>query len=164
MAKKAYAGNEKNIRSVRFEAIKRLISEEQIGSQQDLLRRLNEEGYAVTQGTVSRDIRDLKLTRVALPGGGYRFEESKTRDDSFISNQFRILFRTSVTKIDTALNQVVIKTYSGMAGAVCASMDSMQWDGMLGTIAGDDTILVIMRTQKQAEDLAATLTTLRSIV
>ncbi|MBO7398881.1 MAG: arginine repressor [Clostridia bacterium] len=164
MAKKAYAGNEKNIRSVRFEAIKRIIMEEQIGSQQELLKRLNEEGYDVTQGTVSRDIRDLKLTRVALPGGGHRFEESKIRDETVISNQFRILFRTSVTKIDTALNQVVIKTYSGMAGAVCASMDSMQWEGMLGTIAGDDTILVIMRTQKDAEELSSTLSTLRSIV
>ena len=164
MAKKAYAGNEKNIRSVRFEAIKRIITEEQIGSQQELLKRLNEEGYDVTQGTVSRDIRDLKLTRVALLGGGHRFEESKIRDETVISNQFRILFRTSVTKIGTALNQVVIKTYSGMAGAVCASMDSMQWEGMLGTIAGDDTILVIMRTQKDAEELCSTLSALRSIV
>ncbi len=162
MAKKAYAGNKKNIRSVRFEEIKRLIASEEIQSQQELLKRLNEEGYDVTQGTVSRDIRDLKLMRVALPGGGYRFSEPSGIDEKSLSDRFKSLFRSSVTTIDSALNQVIIKTYSGMASAVCASMDTLKWDGLLGTIAGDDTILVIMRSEKHAVLLARALSAVQA--
>lgn len=161
MAKKAYAGNEKNIRSVRFEAIRRLIADETIQTQQDLLKRLNEEGYNVTQGTVSRDIRDLKLTRVALPGGGHRYREADAIGEKNLSDRFKSIFSTSVTAVDSALNQVVIRTYSGMAGAVCASMDTLQWDGLLGTIAGDDTILVIMRSEKHAVLLARALSSVQ---
>ena len=157
MAKKAYAGNEKNIRSVRFKEIKRLISEETIGTQQELLKRLREEGYDVTQGTISRDIRDLKLVKVAMPGGGYRYEMAKTTQESAVSGQFYSLFRSSVVKMDSALNQVVIRTYNGMASAVCAAMDTLEWDGLLGTLAGDDTILVIMKSESHAEALIRVL-------
>ncbi|MBQ3935393.1 MAG: arginine repressor [Clostridia bacterium] len=162
MAKKAYAGNEKNIRAKRFEEIRRLIAEEEIENQQDLLKRLNEEGYGVTQGTVSRDIRDLKLVRVALPGGGHRYREANAFDDEHLSDRFKSIFKNAVTSIDSALNQVVVKTYSGMAGAVCASMDSLKWDGLLGTIAGDDTILVVMRTESHALSLARVLAAVKN--
>ena len=157
MAKKAYAGNEKNIRSMRFKEIKRLIAEESIGTQQELLRRLREEGYDVTQGTISRDIRDLKLVKVAAPGGGYRYEAAKTTQETAVSGQFYSLFRTSVIKVDSALNQVVIRCYNGMASAVCASMDTLEWDGLLGTLAGDDTILVVMKSEAQAEAMVRSL-------
>lgn len=157
MAKKAYAGNEKNIRSVRFKEIRRLISEETIGTQQELLKRLKELGYEVTQGTISRDIRDLKLVKVAFPGGGYRYEEAQTKAETAISGQFYSLFRSSVVKVDGALNQVVIRCYTGMAGAVCAAMDTMEWEGLLGTVAGDDTILVVMKSEAQAEELVKLL-------
>lgn len=153
MAKKAYAGNEKNIRSVRFKEIRRLISEETIGTQQALLKRLQELGYDVTQGTISRDIRDLKLVKVSVPGVGYRYQSAKASRDSAMSDQFYTLFRSSVIRVDSALNQVVIRCYNGMAGAVCASMDTLEWDGMLGTVAGDDTILVILKSEAQAESL-----------
>ena len=128
MAKKAYAGNEKNIRSVRFK-----------------------------QGTVSRDIRDLKLVKVAIPGGGYRYEEAQKQADSAISGQFQHLYRSSVVRVDQAQNLVVIHCYNGMASAVCASLDTQTWDGVIGTLAGDDTILVIMKTEKQAENLVRLL-------
>ncbi len=157
MAKKAYAGNEKNIRTVRFKEIKRLISEESIGTQQELLKRLHEEGYDVTQGTISRDIRDLKLVKVATQGGGYHYETAKTTQENAMSDQFYSLFRSSVVKMESALNQVVIRCYNGMASAVCAAMDTLEWDGLLGTLAGEDTILVIMKSEAQAEKLVRTL-------
>ena len=157
MAKKAYAGNEKNIRSVRFKAIRRLIEDEPIGTQQELLKRLKEDGYDVTQGTISRDIRDLRLVKVAAAGGGYRYEEAKSRSESAVSGQFHALVRSSVTKVDSALNQVVVHTYNGMASAVCAALDTIEWDGVLGTLAGEDTIFIVMKTEAQAQALVKAL-------
>ncbi|MBR5739201.1 MAG: arginine repressor [Lachnospiraceae bacterium] len=157
MAKKPYAGNEKNIRSVRFKAIKRMIADENIGTQQQLLARLKEEGYDVTQGTISRDIRDLKLVKVSAAGGGYKYEEAQSHSETVVSSQFHGLIRNSVTRIDSALNQVVIRTYNGMASAVCAALDTLEWKGLLGTVAGDDTIIAVLKTEEQAKEMASAL-------
>ena len=156
MAKKPYGGDDKNIRAVRFEAIRRLIADEKIGTQQELLARLNELGYHVTQGTVSRDIRDLRLVKVSLPDGGYRYQAGDG-DALHASDKFFSLYRSAVIRVDSALNQVVIRCYSGMANALCASMDGMEWRGVLGTIAGDDTILVITESAETASQLAKEL-------
>lgn len=151
MTKKAYGSDDKNLRSVRFEAIRRLISEEKISTQQDLMVRLQDCGFSVTQGTVSRDIRDLHLSKVSIPEGGYRYVMN---DQNTPSGKFRDLFRSQVIRVDHVLNQVVVKCYSGMANAVCAAMDGMELRGVLGTIAGDDTILIVADSQESAEKLA----------
>lgn len=161
MAKKAYDGNEKNIRSVRLQEILRLVGKETVKTQQDLLKRLEEEGYSITQGTLSRDIRDLNLVKEAVPGGGTRYVAAKKLAEDAISGQFHALYKSAAAGAESALNQVVIRCHTGMAGAVCAAMDQLSWEGLLGTIAGDDTILVIMKTEKQAEELVGLLKTIQ---
>ncbi len=161
MAKKAYNGDEKNIRSIRWEEIRRIVSAEKIGTQQELLTRLNQLGYHVTQGTVSRDIRDMRLVKSSLPDGGYRYQVAPSADNNHISNQFYGLFQSAAIRVDSVLNQVVIRCYTGMANAICAAMDGLNWEGVLGTIAGDDTILVIADSRENAEALAKTLSEIR---
>ena len=161
MAKKPYSENEKNVRSVRLDAIRDLISKEKISSQQDLLKRLREQGFDVTQGTVSRDIRDMRLVKSSLPDGGYRYQVAPSADNNHISNQFYGLFQSAAIRVDSVLNQVVIRCYTGMANAICAAMDGLNWEGVLGTIAGDDTILVIADSRENAEALAKTLSEIR---
>lgn len=156
MARKAHAGDDKNIKAVRWEEIINLVENEDIGTQQELLDRLKAKGYDVTQGTVSRDISELHLVKTRKAGGGFRYRANKTETQP-AANHFYALFKTAAVKVDSAMNQVIIKTYSGMADAICAAMDSMEWDGVLGTIAGDDTILVVTKSENAAKELKNTL-------
>ena len=160
MARKAHAGDDKNIKAVRWEAIINLVENEDIGTQQELLDRLKENGYDVTQGTVSRDISELHLVKTRKAGGGFCYRANKTEMQP-AANQFYSLFKSAAVKVTSAMNQVVIKTYSGMAVAVCAAMDSMEWEGVLGTIAGDDTILVITKDESCAKELSQKLRSFR---
>ena len=144
-------------RATRKEALLRIISQESLSTQNDLMRRLNEEGYKATQATVSRDIKELHLVKTVGPDGVYYYHPAKTAGTYSMSHKFYSMFRDAVTHIDFALNQIVIQCHTGMAQAVCAMMDGMEWQGMLGTIAGDDTILVIMRDEACASALTAQL-------
>ena len=162
MARKAISEDGKNLKSVRWEAILKLIAEEEIGTQQKLAARLEAQGYDVTQATVSRDIRELGLIKHAAKGGGYRYAVAMTGNISKASEKFYSLFAHNVTHIESALNQIVVRTYQGMAGAICAALDSMGWDKILGTIAGDDTILIICRDEAGANDLARRLRDVKS--
>ena len=143
-------------KQLRWEMILRLVSEKEIGTQKDLQDALKEIGFDVTQATLSRDIRDLRLVKTSLANGGYGYRAPGKAENHPASSKFYTIFRDSVTSIDTALNQVVIHTYTGMAQAVCAALDGMQWDNVLGTIAGDDTILLIARNEESALKLAQT--------
>ena len=152
-------------KAVRYEAILKLIREQDIGTQKELAEALRKIGFDVTQATVSRDIRELKLTKAVRGEGRFAYRsEAENAEDMRVSAAFYTLFEASVVSVSQVLNQVVVRTLTGMANAVCAGFDSLSWEGVLGTIAGDDTILVIMRTQKDAEELCSTLSTLRSIV
>ncbi len=157
MARKSISEDRKNIKSVRWEAILKLIAEEEIGTQQDLAASLKAQGYNVTQATVSRDIRELGLVKHASKGGGYRYATAPSGNISKASEKFYSLFAHNVTHIESALNQVVVRTYQGMAGAICAALDSMSWDKILGTVAGDDTILIICRDEAGAHELSRQL-------
>ena len=137
----------------RLEAIMHLISEEPIGTQQELADRLCRLGFDVTQATVSRDIKELKLIKTAVAEGGYRYRLSRSEEKFQATKKFYSLYSTAAVSADFALNQVVVKCYTGMAGAVCAAMDGMDWDGVLGTIAGDDTILIITKSEGHARTL-----------
>lgn len=152
MARKAHAGDDKNIKAVRWEEIISLVEKEDIGTQQELLDRLKEKGYDVTQGTLSRDISELQLVKTRKAGGGYCYRAHKT-DNQPGANRFYSLFKTTAVKVESVMNQVVISTLPGMAEAICAAMDTIEWAGVLGTIAGDDTILVITRGEKEAKEL-----------
>ncbi len=141
-------------KQARRETIQRLVTEDTISTQTELSRRLEEKGFHVTQATISRDIRELGLIKTADGSGSYHYELGKPAEDSPATGSFYSLFETSVIQIDSAENLVVIHTYTGMAQAVCATMDRVAWDDVLGTIAGDDTILVITRSEQTARAFA----------
>lgn len=128
----------------RHTKILEIISENQIETQDDLISKLKEAGFDVTQATVSRDIRDLKLVKVATDGNTYKYSVSK-HDEIKISAKYRNIIKETVVKVDSANNFVVLKTYPGMAQAAAAALDGMNWNEIVGTIAGDDTIFVLIR-------------------
>ena len=133
----------------RHNRIIEIISENDIETQDDLIEKLKISGYDVTQATVSRDIRDLKLVKVATDDGHYKYALS-THDEMVISAKYRNILKETVVRVDSANNFVVLKTYSGMAQAAAAAVDGMGWQEIVGSIAGDDTIFVLMRDTQTA--------------
>jgi len=133
-----------------------LIREHSIETQDELLAMLSKDGFVVTQATISRDIKDLHLIKVSGSDGRYRYTPSKSEVPD-ISAKFYSLLSDSVDDVDVGQNIVCIKCYTGMAQAVCASMDTISFDGVIGTLAGDDTIFVLCRTDAQAESLRSEL-------
>ena len=134
----------------RHAKILELIQKNEIGTQEELSAKLEQEGYHVTQATVSRDIKELKLVKKSGKNGVYRYEIPAAD----IPKQN--IFIDTVTDIDYAVNTVVIKCHNGMAQAACAALDSMKYENIVGTIAGDDTIFVLMRTESDADNLVKT--------
>ena len=133
----------------RHAEIIRLIHEYDIGTQEELARRLNEEGYAVTQATVSRDIRALQLSKVTDEKGRVKYVLLKKTAPGSAEKLVRVL-RDTFVSMDTADNLLVIKTVSGMAMAAAASIDAMHWPEIIGCIAGDDTIFCALRSKEEA--------------
>lgn len=124
-----------------------IIKSHDVETQEALQSLLSEYGYNVTQATVSRDIKELRLVKKMGKNGVYCYEapdENQSRRNIFID---------TVKDVDYAVNTVVIKCYIGMAQAACAAFDAMNYDNIVGTIAGDDTIFVLMRTEKDAQQL-----------
>lgn len=143
------------MKSKRHSKILELIDEFEIETQEELLGKLKSEGYKVTQATVSRDIKELRLIKLqSSKGYKYAVNSSKEVDMSF---KFHAVFSEAVTGIDCAENMVVIQCYVGMANAACAALDSIHWKGVIGTIAGDDTIFCVMRDKANAMDFVKQL-------
>lgn len=136
----------------RHDRILELIAENDVGTQEELLALLKKSGFNVTQATVSRDIRELRLVKTLSSKGEYIYTAAKS-DQNNLSSKLDTLFSESVIKVDYVFNQIIIKCYAGLANAVCAAIDSQHFDGLVGTIAGDDTILLIMRGEQQAHSL-----------
>ena len=122
-----------------------LINQYDIETQEELAAKLQEAGFAVTQATVSRDIRELKLMKAAKPGGGSRYMVMEQRDNQN-SEKYKRVLQDAFLSMDMAQNILVIKTVSGMANAAGAALDSMNMSEIVGCIAGDDTIACINRT------------------
>ena len=133
----------------RHEAILSLISQQDIGTQEELMQKLNDLGYKVTQATVSRDIKYLKLIKTPVASGQYKYSYVNSENEDFSGKYYSILSH-SVTSVDYAGNMAVVKCYSGMANAACAAMDSLDIDNIVGTLAGDDTIFVLCRDETSA--------------
>lgn len=136
----------------RLDRILEIISEHNVSTQDELLSLLRKSGFNVTQATVSRDIKELRLVKTLSSNGEYVYTAEKTANNN-LSSKFDTLFSESVIKVDYVFNQIVIKCYSGLANAVCAALDSQHFDGLVGTVSGDDTILIIMRSEQQAHNL-----------
>lgn len=122
-----------------------LINKYQIETQEELAAYLNEEGFKVTQATVSRDIRDLKLTKIPSENGKQRYAVHQDSGNGMSDKYMRVL-RDGYVSMDMAQNILVIKTVSGMAMAVCAALDALKWNEVVGSIAGDDTIMCAIRS------------------
>ena len=137
------------MKSKRHAKILELIAEFEIDTQEELLNKLNDKGFKVTQATVSRDIRELRLVKVQA-ASGYKYSLNTGKESVDMSFKFHTVFSESVLNVDSAENLVVIKCYSGMANAACAALDSVTWKGLVGTIAGDDTILCVMTDKGMA--------------
>lgn len=133
----------------RHEKILELITQYSIDTQEELAARLNEAGFKVTQATVSRDIRALKMTKVIDKNGKFRYAVMENTPGDLGDKYTRVL-HDAVISIDAGQNLIVIKTVPGMAMGVGAAMDALNWDEILGSIAGDDTVMCAARTAAQA--------------
>lgn len=131
-------------------AIRDLVGKEEIANQDEMRRRLYRQGHRVTQATLSRDIHELRLVKTP---SGYKLPQEGT-EDAFLPSVERLI-REFVYEAVTAENLVVVKTSAGSAQPVSAAIDAEEWDEVVGTIGGDDTILVIAPDPKQAEKVAA---------
>ena len=134
----------------RHAAIRDLVSREEIPNQDEMRRRLYRKGHRVTQATLSRDIHELRLVKTTE---GYKLPQEET-EDAFLPSVERLI-REFVYQAVTAQNLVVVKTSAGSAQPVSAAIDAEEWDEVVGTIGGDDTILVIAPDAKQAEKVAS---------
>ncbi len=137
------------MKTLRHEKIIELINKYAIETQEELADRLNAEGFSVTQATVSRDIRTLKLTKMPIEGGRQKYAIIQT-DENRLNEKYLRVLREAYISIDRAENIVVVKTVSGMAMAFAAALDAMKWHEVVGCIAGDDTVMCAIRTKDDA--------------
>ena len=132
-------------------AIVDLISRNEIKTQEELSDQLRLMGFSATQATISRDIRELQLVKTASTGGGYKYSTPDQNSSALHLPRLKNIFRECVVKVDRAQNLVVLKTLVGMANAAAAAIDAMKIDDIVGTLAGDDNILIILRNNDDAE-------------
>ena len=141
------------MKSGRHAKILEIISEYPVETQDEIIARLKESGYKATQATISRDIKDLRLVKTLGSDGKYRYISDASRSSNNLT-AFEQLFSGSVVSVACARNIVVIKTLSGMANAVCAALDTIGNNSIVGTLAGDDTIFIACRENSSAQELA----------
>ncbi|MDE7285813.1 MAG: arginine repressor [Lachnospiraceae bacterium] len=144
----------------RHQKIKELVEQYEIETQEELADRLKEAGYAVTQATVSRDIRELKLSKIAMGDGRQKYT-ILIHSDHYLSDKYIRVLKDGFVSMDMAQNILVVKTVSGMAMAVAAAIDAMKLKEIVGSIAGDDTIMMAVRT---VEDTQAVMQKIRNVL
>ena len=136
----------------RHRMILEIIENQAIETQEALSEALRKYGFDVTQATVSRDIKELRLFKVKGDDGGYRYAVAE-RSEQGLTERLRRVFAETVQSVDYACNQIVIKTLPGGAHAAAEMVDTMRWKEVVGTLAGDNTILVILRTVEDAPEV-----------
>ena len=137
----------------RYAKIKEIVQSRAIETQEELAAALSAEGIEVTQATVSRDIKELMLLKIPTGDGRYRYALSPEENVLLSRTRISQLFQDSITKVDYALNQVVLHTLPGSAGSVAFAIDHAKWPELIGTLAGDDTILLIAKDTECVNDL-----------
>ena len=148
------------MKTTRQSKILELILKYEIETQDELIDRLRDHGFEVTQATVSRDIRELKLTKAPTGDGRQKYIVLR-HDDSHMEDKYIRVLKDAFVSMDMAQNILVVKTVSGMAMAVAAAIDALKFTEVVGCIAGDDTIMCAVRT---IEDTAAVMDKIRKIV
>lgn len=140
------------MKKIRHRKIVEIIEKYDVETQEELAGYLKEAGLKVTQATVSRDIRELKLSKIPSGTGKQKYVVLK-QDESFLGDKYIRVLRDGFTSMDMAQNILVVKTVSGMAMAVAAALDALKFPEVVGCIAGDDTIMVAVRTVEDTQAL-----------
>jgi transcriptional regulator of arginine metabolism len=146
---------EANMRYSRQNKILDIISNNDVETQEKLSKLLKEEGFDVTQATISRDIKELQLIKILSDNGKYKYAVS-TRHDSPISDRFIRIFRETVISFSSAQNLIVIKTLSGCGPAAGEAIDSVNLPHVIGSIAGDNTLLLVVDNEENVQDILST--------
>ena len=133
-----------------------IIEQYDIETQDELLEKLAEAGFTTTQATISRDIREINLTKVAVAGGRQKYTRGKSTSHESIES-YRKVLSAGILSMVPAENLIVIKTVSGMAMAVAAALDNVEINGLLGSIAGDDTIFLAVRSKDMTDAVMKTI-------
>ena len=138
------------MKSQRQAKIIEIISTQNVETQEQLLAALQKAGFRATQATISRDIKDLRIVKELTSLGTYRYTTSHNEMESSFSNRLNPIFRECVVNFDYAQNIIVIRTLPGLASAAGSAIDAMNLNTVLGTLAGDDTVMVVMRDNNAA--------------
>lgn len=139
----------------RQEEILRIVAEMDVETQDQLLEQLKARGITSTQATISRDIKELHLIKELTKYGAYKYVVSERKTSLNFAGRLLTIFREGVTSFDVAQNIVVVKTMPGLAAAAGAALDGMDIPDMVGSLAGDDTVILIMRTNESAAEFCA---------
>ena len=146
------------MKKARHKKILSLISEFNIDRQEVLLDYLKKEGYKVTQATVSRDIKELNLVKIVSSNGEYKYAQNTIVEDTKATfTRFDFIFSESIKTVDYSNNIIVIKCQTAMAQAACEVFDNLHWDGVVGTLAGENTIFIVVRNEEIAHNLCEKL-------
>lgn len=136
------------MKTVRQVAILDIIEKQEIETQEELASALNARGIRVTQATISRDIKELRLLKVLTPSGKYKYATGDQADNN-LTDRFIRMLAESLLSVSSANNLIVVKTLSGSANVAAEALDSMHWPEVLGTLAGDNTVLLIIRSNEE---------------
>ena len=139
------------MKNARQSEIVKIIQSMDIETQDQLLEELRARGYRATQATISRDIKQLRMVKELTGSGGYRYAMSDRKVSAAADARLRNIFKEGVVSADVAQNIVVVRTMPGLASAACSALDGMKIDGMVGSLAGDDTGILIMRDNAAAQ-------------
>ena len=142
------------MKSARHNLILEIIESKDIETQEELAEELKNRGVRVTQATVSRDIKELRLLKVLSERGGYKYATVE-RAEKGMNDRFARILAESIVNMEAVNNLIVVNTLSASAGAAGEAIDSMKWSEVMGTIAGDNTLLIITRSTEAAEALVA---------
>ena len=141
------------MKSRRHDLIKKIIEEEIIETQEALAEALRARHMRVTQATISRDIKELFLIKVPADGGRYRYAVSPHEVMHFSEGRMKRIFKDNVVLCDFSENIVLVKTIPGAAATVAAALDASDWQEIIGTVAGDDSIFVLVKPKDTAENI-----------
>lgn len=151
------------MRTKRQNAILQLINERPVETQAELTEALAQMGFEVTQATVSRDIKELRLIKAISASGRSVYTRGRQAQEDSLNSRLALIFEKCVADVDYAVNIVVIKTPTGLAQSACAALDSMNLSEVVGTVAGDDTVFLAVRSEETARELAKKLRHLAGI-
>ena len=140
------------MKTVRQMAILDIIAKQDVETQEELAEALRDRGIQVTQATVSRDIKELRLLKVLTPSGSYKYATADKAENG-LNERFIRMLAESLLSVAASNNLIVVKTLSGSANVAAEALDSLHWPEILGTLAGDNTILLIIRSEAEAPDV-----------